>query len=80
MNKLSYNVNNGRTLEIVQEEHDGEVTIIHRDANGQDEANRRDKLDYIPAGDMVMLVNFYNYVKRYDIQNDFINPKGKNKE
>ena len=80
MNKLSYNVNNGRTLEIVQEERDGEVTIIHRDANGQDEANRRDKLDYIPAGDMVMLVNFYNYVKRYDIQNDFINPNGKNKE
>ena len=70
MNKLSYNVNNGRTLEIVQEEHDGEVTVIHHDKS----------IDYIPAGDMVMLVNYYNYVKRYDIQNDFINPNGKNKE
>ena len=33
---------------------------------------------YIPAGDMVMLINLYKYVKENDIQNDFINPHGKN--
>ena len=33
----------------------------------------------IPAGDMVMLVNLYKYIKEHDIQNDFINPHGKNK-
>lgn len=29
---------------------------------------------------MVMLVNFYRYIKGNDIQHDFINPNGKNKE
>ena len=32
----------------------------------------------IPAGDMVMLVNLYKHIKENDIQNDFINPHGKN--
>lgn len=80
MSKITYNVNNGRTLELLQRKRDGEVTVIHRNARGEDEAIRRSELDTIPAGDMVMLINFYNYVKRYDIKNDFINPNGKNKE
>ena len=29
---------------------------------------------------MVMLINLYRYVINNDIQNDFINPNGKNKE
>lgn len=34
----------------------------------------------ISNGNMVMLFNLYQYIKRNDIQNDFINPYGKNKE
>ena len=27
--------------------------------------------------DMVMLINFYRYIKDHDIQHDFVNPYGK---
>lgn len=71
MQKLTYNVNNGSILELIQNEHDGLVTISGSNHSGS---------EIIPAGDMVMLINFYCYVKNHDIQNDFINPDGKNKE
>ena len=70
--KLSYNVNNGGTLELIQRGHDGGVMISTE--------NSASKTDYIPSGDMVMLINFYRYIKDNDIQNDFINPYGKNGE
>ena len=37
-------------------------------------------IEEISAGDFVMLINWYKYIKDNDIQNDFINPYGKNKE
>ena len=37
-------------------------------------------IEEISAGDFVMLINWYKYIKDNDIQNDFINPHGKNKE
>ena len=37
-------------------------------------------IEEISAGDFVMLINLYKYIKDNDIQNDFINPYGKNKE
>lgn len=64
MNELIYFVNNNNgVLKIAQEEPDGTVTV--------------DDLE-IPPGDMVMLINYYRYIKENDIQNDFINPNGKN--
>lgn len=68
MQKLTYNVNNGGILELIQNEHDGVVTISGNNYSGA---------ETISAGDMVMLINFYRYVKNHDIQNDFINPNGK---
>lgn len=68
MQKLTYNVNNGGILELIQNEHDGAVTISGNNHSGA---------ETISAGDMVMLINFYRYVKNHDIQNDFINPNGK---
>jgi hypothetical protein len=38
------------------------------------------KTEFIPNGDMVMLINLYRYIKDNDIQNEFINPNGKNHE
>lgn len=67
--KLTYNVNNGEKLELIQRGHDGTVLISD---------NSMSKTEYIPAPDMVMLINYYRYIKDNDIQNDFINYRGKN--
>lgn len=75
MNKISYDVNNEDSLEIVQEKHDGNVTVYFKDSCDVE----YEKIS-IDVGDMVMLINLYSYVKRYDIQNDFINPYGKGNE
>jgi len=69
MRKLAYEVNNGGMLEIVQKDHDGTVIV-----------SSAGRADYFSNGDMVMLMNWYRYVKDNDIQNDFINPYGKNRE
>lgn len=77
MNTISCNVNNGGKLSLIQREHDGKVLIINADSNEVHES-LSDNEAFIDAGDMVMLINYYRYIKRYDIQNNFINPNGKN--
>lgn len=72
MNKLVFEVNNGRKLELVQREDNGTTLICSIDAP--------DNEAYISAGDFVQLINLYRYCKRYDIKNDWINPNGKNVE
>lgn len=78
MNKLTYFVNNNGTMEIKQNEPDGKV-VIHTFYDSKDFSDTKDDIE-ISNGDMVMLINLYQYIKRNDIQNDFINPYGKNKE
>ena len=68
MGKITFNVNNGGKLEACQTKHGGRVSV-----------NIGEREEYsISAGDFVMLLNFYKYVKNNDIQNDFINYYGKN--
>lgn len=69
--KLTYDINNGGKLELIQRGHDGSVLISDDSIS---------KIEFIPPEDMVMLINLYRYIKENDIQNDFINPYGKNKE
>ncbi len=76
MGKLKYFVNNNRTIELVQEKPDGEVKI--KVFEGKVCVNERRTI--IPPGDMIMLLNYYNYVKENNIQDDFINPYGIKKE
>ena len=45
MQKLTFDVNNGNKLELTQHQHDGKVFV--------------NKITQIPAGDMVMLINYY---------------------
>ena len=75
MNKgIEIEVNNGQTLFLTQVSKDGDTILNRWDG---------DKMEYeraIPAGEMVMLLNLYRYVKDNDIYDSFINPKGKNKE
>lgn len=75
-NTLSFKVNNNNLLNWVQNEFDGTIHI-----NELDTATKKyEHLIDIPNGDMVMLFNLYQHIKRNDIQNDFINPYGKNNE
>lgn len=74
MNRITFDVNNGRTLELEQDKHDGAVMISHG-LSGRLRASC-----IVPAGEMVQLVNLYRYVKRYNIADSFINPDGQNVE
>lgn len=71
---IEIEVNNGQTLFLTQVSKDGDV-VLHR---WDGETMQFERL--IQAGNMVMLLNLYRYVKDNDIHNDFINPDGKNKE
>ena len=75
---LKFLVNNNGTMCISKNEHDEDVTV-HTFHNFNDFSETKDDI-HISNGDMVMLINLYQYIKSNDIQNDFINPYGKNKE
>ncbi len=55
---IKLKVNNNRSIEITQEVEDGKIYVDVLESNGD--------LDYqysISAGDMVMLLNYYQYQK-----------------
>ena len=79
-NIISFDVNNGGKMKLVQRKHDGSCLITTEDEKGENNNLLSDKEAFISNSDMVMLLNYYAYVKGYDIQNDFINPDGKNQE
>lgn len=67
-------VNNNGTLFLTQISKDGTCNLWKWD--GEKTTTER----VISGGDLVMLLNLYRYIKDNNIQNDFINPNGKNKE
>ena len=71
---MIFNVNNNGILRVEQTTLDSGI-LITREGNGAAE-----RVEEISAGDFVMLINLYKHIKDNDIQNDFINPYGKNKE
>ena len=73
LNTLSFKTNNKGLLNMIQHEIDGTVIV-----KCLEEDKSYKQIAEIPAGDMVMLINMYKYIKENDIQNDFINPHGKN--
>lgn len=78
MNNIDIRINNGRTMRIVQTETDKNrngIGIETLDENGSLEER-----ELIDEGDFVMLINYYRYIKEYDIKNDFINRNGINNE
>lgn len=78
MNTLKFLVNNNGTMCISQNEIDGNITV-HTFHNFNDFADTEDDI-HISNSDMVMLISLYQHIKRNNIQNDFVNPYGKNKE
>lgn len=73
-NTLSFKINNNGLLNMIQHEIDGTVIVKRLE---KDKSYKQ--ISEIPAGDMVMIVNMYNYIKKNDIRNDFLNPNGKNR-
>lgn len=76
MNNIDIKINNGRTMRILQTDSDKNregIGIETLDSDGNLEER-----ELINEGDFVMLINFYRYIKEYDIKNDFINRNGIN--
>ena len=74
-NTLSFKTNNNGILNMIQYELDGKIVVKRLE---KDKGYKT--ITSIPAGDMVMLINMYKYIKENDILNAFINPNGKNIE
>lgn len=76
MSSIEVEINNEGKFRLSQTEADkarGGIALETIDHKG--EVYRR---DLINEGDFVMLMNYYIYVKDYDIKDDFINVEGKN--
>lgn len=75
-NAIEVEIHNENRLRMCQTEADkarGGIGIEHVDYKGN--VYRRDLID---EGDFVMLLNYYYYIKDYDIKDDFINRDGTN--
>ena len=70
---ITFDVNNGQTLQFAQSSHDGLVMVSRKQPNGKTEA-----AELIPPGQFVMLWNLYRYIMDNNVRNDFINPNGRN--
>ncbi len=64
-----------RIVQIESDKNREGIGIETLDENGNLEERK-----LIDEGDFVMLINYYHYIKEYDIKNDFINRNGINNE
>lgn len=71
-NTITIEINNERTMQLSQQDHDGTITISTYNTTSKSV----DHEEQISAGDFVMLMNYYHYVKSNNIHCDFINPNG----
>lgn len=71
MNTLSFDINNGRTLKLIQRQHDGKVLIHVEDAAGNMEPIP-DNEAFITPGDAVMLINYFRNCKNGRETSDYI--------
>jgi len=62
--KMTFKVNNGRTIEVFQARDDGPVYVTRYDGNGKKESS-----DIISAGDFVTMLNWYRYQKENGNEN-----------
>lgn len=71
MEKISFDTNNGRRIELRQESHDRTVTMCAINDKGVEGVPRK-----IPASDFVMLLNLYWHIKETNEYNLYVNPTG----
>lgn len=63
MNTISFDVNNGRTMKLIQRHHDGKTLLIIEGPDGTHESINDDEA-FISPSDFVMLINYYRTCKR----------------
>lgn len=73
-NRIDIEINNGRTMRIIQTDSDKARCGIGIET--LDEDNNLEERELISEGDFVMLINYYRYIKENDIKDDFINITG----
>lgn len=62
-NTISFDVNNQRTMKLVQRQHDGQTLLMIEGPDGTHESID-DTEAFISPGDFVMLINYYRTCKR----------------
>lgn len=62
-NTISFDVNNQRTMKLVQRQHDGKTLLMIEGPDGTHESID-DTEAFISPGDFVMLINYYRTCKR----------------
>lgn len=75
-NCITFLTNNNGTMLLKQENVDGPVCVHTFHGFYDFDGTENDVI--ISAGDMVMLINYYRYIKDNNIKCDFVNPNGKN--
>lgn len=73
-NRIDIEINNGRTMRIIQTDSDKARCGIGIET--LDEDSNLEERELISEGDFVMLINYYRYIKENDIKDDFINTTG----
>lgn len=73
-NSIDIEINNGRTMRIIQTDSDKARCGIGVET--LDEDSNLEERELISEGDFVMLINYYRYIKENDIKDDFINTTG----
>lgn len=63
MDTISFDINNGRKMQLIQRQHDGKTLIVIEDSKGNHESID-DCEAFISPGDFVMLINYYRAQKR----------------
>ena len=58
--KMTFKVNNGRTIEVFQARDDGPVYVTRYDSKGE---KKKENGDIISAGDFITMFNWYRYQK-----------------
>jgi len=72
---INIKINNNQTLKVFQSEESDCIKVQRYNSK-----NEKVNGSVIEIGDFLMLINYHSYIKENDIQCDFINPNGKNKD
>lgn len=70
--KMTFKVNNGRTIEVFQARDDGPVYVTRYDSNYFEKyllKGKKESSDIISAGDFVTMLNWYRYQKENGNEN-----------
>ena len=67
---IEIQINNNRKLILIQSAEGIEIVTTNKDGI--------ESKMILSEGDVVMLINYYRYVKDNDVKCDFVNPIGKN--